>query len=97
MQSCQVMPKTGVLSLHPRHVGFAHNLVTLLDKHWINLPTVRDIEETVSAFDNLLQRFESRRAPISNHPCQNSSALVIDCCPNPQLVALVAHKRLQFI
>jgi hypothetical protein len=28
------VPQTGVLSLHPRHIGFADNLVTLFNKLW---------------------------------------------------------------
>lgn len=90
------MPKAGVLSLHASHIGFAHYLVARLNEHWIHLPAISDIEETVPAFDDIPQRLEGCCTAVTNRPCQNSRLVVIDCCPDPEFVALVADEGLQY-
>ncbi len=58
--------------------GLADNLVARLNEHWVDFPAIRDIEETVPAFDNLPQRLESCPTAIADDPCQNSSLLVVN-------------------
>jgi hypothetical protein len=86
------MPQTSILSLNPRHVGLADNLITLLNEHWIYLPAIGNIKETLPAFDKTPQTLEGGTTAVAYHPGQNSRLVVIDCGPNPQLVTLVPHK-----
>ncbi len=67
-------------------------LVTVFNEHRINLPSISDIEETVPALNNEPQELKGSCAAITDDPCQNSSLLVINGCPNPKFVALVADK-----
>ena len=52
VQPCQVVTKAGVLSRPASPVGLADNLVAFLNEHWIDLPTVGDVEKALPALDN---------------------------------------------
>jgi hypothetical protein len=38
--------------IHTSHIGLAKNLVSFLNEHWIDLPTISDIEKTAPALDD---------------------------------------------
>ncbi len=41
------MPQSGVFSLNSSHISFAHDLVTIRNKTWVDFPAISDIEITV--------------------------------------------------
>lgn len=47
--------------------------------------------------DEIPQILERCSTTITNHPRQNARLLMVDCGPNPNLVALVANKCLKLI
>jgi hypothetical protein len=94
VQSRQVMPQTRILPFYPRHVSFAHDLVTFINEHWIDCPAISDIKETMSALDDQPQELERCGTGSTHHPSEDSGLLVIHRCPNPQFVALFTHPGL---
>ena len=63
----------------------------------LTLSAIGDIKEAVPALDKEPQGLEGFAyrpngfcTAIANHPCQNSSLLVIYCASYPELVAFVA-------
>ena len=62
--------------------GLADNVVARLNEDWIDLPAISDIKETVPALEDESQGLEGFCTAVADHPCQDSSLVVIGCCPN---------------
>jgi hypothetical protein len=52
------MAQAGIFALDPSHIGFAHDMVSWVNKARINLPTVCHVEVTLPTGNNIPQEFK---------------------------------------
>ena len=86
LESGKIVAQACILSFHPSHGCFTHEMVTIINAAGIDRPTISDVEEAMPASNHQPQRPKGLQVSLTQRPGENASSFAIDGSPQPDFV-----------